>query len=52
MTDKPETVEEFQARLREQQLWSDILRTARIDPVLRESLEPAIVYFKLKYGHR
>jgi hypothetical protein len=57
MTDKPNTVDkmsnqEFLAQMREELLWMNIQRTARIDPGLRELLEPAIMYYKLKYDHR
>lgn len=36
-------------QMREDQLWHDIRRKARVDPGLQELLEPAIVYYKLKY---
>jgi hypothetical protein len=57
MTDKLDTVDkmlnkELLDQIREDLLWSNIRRTARIDPALQELLEPAIMYFKLKYDHR
>lgn len=57
MTDKLDTVDkisnkELLDKMREELLWMNIQRTARIDPALQELLEPAIMYFKLKYDHR
>jgi hypothetical protein len=39
-------------QMREDQLWYDIRRKARVDPGLQELLEPAIMYYKLKYDNR
>jgi hypothetical protein len=57
MTDKLDTVDKMSNRelldqMREDQLWANIRRKSRIDPALQELLEPAIMYYKLKYDHR
>ena len=39
-------------QMREAQLWVDIRRTAQTDAGLQELLEPAIMYYKLKYDNR
>lgn len=43
---------ELIAQLREDQLWGEIRRRARTDPGLQELLDPAIMYYKLKYVNR
>jgi len=39
-------------QMREDQLWINIRRTAQTDAGLQELLEPAIMYYKLKYDNR
>jgi hypothetical protein len=38
--------------MREDQMWNQIRLHAQTDAGLQELLEPAIMYYKLKYDHR
>jgi hypothetical protein len=39
-------------QMREDQIWNQIRKHARTDAGLQELLEPAIMYYKLKYDNR
>lgn len=45
-----ETMESHHVRVQKQQLWLDIMQTARTDTELQDLLERAEVYYKLKYA--